>query len=337
LIAPQEKQNSVVEHLKRGNTSMSFSEIPNFMSLSIRDLPSLVSLCLGAIGALAYAQVPGNPNAVLLELGEVKFDASVPATVRSAEFEAFDLPILGKDQSLSNILVQRPTSGARGSVVVEYLSPEMYYPALPQVPNSTPPRAVVPTRSSLRVPALPPGTYDLRIGHPDPNGGSLLTDLRELIVEAKPSAALFPYKHIPTGTFFLSEQLPESEMFKGNLRADLVMHAWPTSGYAPASSRPLVEMSVDYAGRKIRFFTAKPEEIAVLKQVGWSQGSTIARVLTPVAGICDQGMRPVYRAFFAGSANESFTHRYMIDDGAYRALSTSPRWSQEGVAFCVRG
>lgn len=111
-------------------------------------------------------------------------------------------------------------------------------------------------------------------------------------------------------------------------RADSGFKAWPASGAAPASAKPVCR----FFNTKVatHFYSASSADCTALRGLpDWVDEGIAFRALLPQGGVCQSGTEPVYRLFSASLAN----HRYTRGVDTYQTF-TRLGWVGEGVAFC---
>ena len=204
---------------------------------------------------------------------------------------------------------------------------------------------------NARIPALPPGTYPVRLQEYGVEScskrasvvvgpaaatisvASLLfaekMDARDLVV---PGIRYFLTATASDLPLLLSQNTPspDATFFYPIWRlADAGFKAWPASGDAPTAALPVCRFfSPQYS---THFYSAKPEECALLRSLPtqWNDEGTAFRALLPDEGVCGYGTEPVYRLFSAEFKN----HRYTTKADTYRAMRLAG-WVGEGAAFC---
>lgn len=111
-------------------------------------------------------------------------------------------------------------------------------------------------------------------------------------------------------------------------RADSGFKAWPASGTAPTSAKPVCR----FFNTKVatHFYSASTADCAALRRLpDWVDEGVAFRTLLPQGGVCQSGTEPVYRLFSASLAN----HRYTRGVDTYQTF-IAHGWAGEGVAFC---
>lgn len=208
------------------------------------------------------------------------------------------------------------------------------------------------TYGSVRVPALPPGTYRVEGWGRDRNNAAAATEQYFTRALNVPGAVpIVEYYSVALDHYFMAAGPDEVAMVDSGARGDWKrtghqFKGWLRAGDASPMARPVCRF---YAmGPNSHFYTGDARECESLKALehsqraeanargqaylGWQYEGIAFYAVLPEGGSCPGGMAPVYRAYNNRWKENDSNHRFTPDARQRSAMSVS--WVDEGVAFC---
>lgn len=298
---------------------------------------------LGAIAAFAAVTTvlySANVGAeIRLYNFSVKFAPNTPARIDAKAYESIDLSVIGNRQELSALYlpppldpnvqyIQQPTQ----NIVAEYMVQQMVGPVTLEARPDT--------VSTLRIPGLAPGKYNVRLMFPK---GEVF-DTREIVVTGTGNPIIVTSIGVGGPNQFRlswfatapSSGQQSSTPFVG-VEDRSRFGAWMATADAPRDTVPLYGLSKTIDNATHHYYTVDEATRTLLKNAGWQDNGAFIRVLRDLNGTCPAGSEPVYRAFRPAKAGQwGPTHRYTADPTAYRSWVQNGSYAGEGVAFCGR-
>ncbi len=160
---------------------------------------------------------------------------------------------------------------------------------------------------------------------------------------APPTVSAFTLFNPATNTHFVtvSEADRAQLLALGWQTAGAGFKAWPATGQAPPSARPVCRFFVP--AKSTHFYSGSETDCAALKGMhGFVDEGIAFRALLPAGGQCGLGTAPVFRLFDVKRVN----HRYTSSTATASAMITSgvftlegaqyvpSTWVNDGIAFC---
>jgi hypothetical protein len=172
---------------------------------------------------------------------------------------------------------------------------------------------------------------------------------------AEPSTQVVEYYHPILKHYFITASATDARLMDiGYAGADWVrtgrsFGAWSSRDTAPGDAAMVHRFYS--AGAVSHFFTAKDDEIRLLKDLeakeraeiagtnkpflGWGYEGEAFMAMLPKNGVCPSGTETISRTYNYGyETGEGGNHRYVSDDGLKHSMEDR-KWSVEGVALCA--